>query len=197
MFGRTTIEDMKKQLEGINDVRENALTIDTLDILDVLDPYEVIDCTIWDKEEEIEYEYYIDDYLEMGIEEGWIEKRHADNTYNWNAPLTNDINFETYYDKPEDEYIVRFRVHCGHGDIRIGYSEWMYLKFGYEEKFLESFLECCKFIEIKLEDEVYYIEVDPLSDIVTLTKGETYKEISGDDKCNLLDKMEELNLITY
>lgn len=197
MFGRTTIEDVKKQLEGINDVRENALTIDTLDILDVLDPYEVIDCTIWDKEEEIDYEYYINDYLEMGIEEGWIEKRHADNTYNWAAPLTNDINFETYYDKPEDEYIVRFRVHCGVGDIRIGYSEWMYLKFGYEENFLESFLECCKFIEVKLEGEVYYIEVDPLSDIVTLTKGETYEEICGDDKYNLLDKMEELNLITY
>lgn len=197
MFGRTTIENVKKQLEGINDVRENALTIDTLDILDVLDPYEVTDCTIWDKEEEIDYEYYINDYLEMGIEEGWIEKRHTDNTYNWAAPLTNDINFETYYDEPEDEYIIRFRVHRGYGDIRSGYSEWMYLKFGYEESFLELFLEVCKLVEVKLEGEVYYIEVDPLSDIVTLTKGETYEEICGDDKYNLLDKMEELNLITY
>ena len=196
MLGRTTIEDVKKQLEGINDVRENALTIDTLDILDVLDPYEVIDCTIWDKEEEIDYEYYIDDYLEMGIEEGWIEKRHADNTYNWNAPLTNDINFETYYDKPEDEYIIRFRIHCGYGDIRTGYSEWMYLKFNYEEEFLELLLECSKTIEIKLDNEIYYIDVNPLVDDVSLLDV-NYEEISGDDKCNLLDKMEELNLITY
>ena len=196
MLGRTQIEDVKKQLKGINDVKENALTIDTLDILDVLDPYEVIDCTIWDKEEEIDYEYYIDDYLEMGIEEGWIEKRHADNTYNWNAPLTNDINFETYYDKPEDEYIVRFRVHCGYGDIRTGYSEWMYLKFNYEEEFLELLLECSKTIEIKLDNEIYYIDVNPLADDVSLLDV-NYEEISGDDKYNLLDKMEELNLITY
>lgn len=197
MFGRTTIEDVKKQLEGINDVKENTLRIDIMDVLDALYPYEVTNATIWDEEEEIDYEYYIDDYLVTGLEEGWIEESIANNTYNWNAPLTNDINFETYYDKPEDEYIIRFRIHCGYGDIRIGYSEWMYLKFGYEENFLESFLECCKFIEVKLEDEVYYIEVDPLSDIVTLTKGETYEEICGDDKYDLLDKMEELNLITY
>lgn len=36
-----------------------------------------------------------------------------------------------------------------------------------------------------------------LCDIVTLTKGETYEEICGSDKSDLLDKMEELNLITY
>ena len=197
MFGRIQIKDMKNLLEGINDVKENTLRIDIMDILDALDPYEVTNATIWDKEEEIDYEYYIDDYLVTGLEEGWIEESIANNTYNWNAPLTNDINFETYYDKPEDEYIVRFRIHCGVGDIRSGYSEWMYLSFSYEEEFLELFLECCKCIEVKLEDEVYYIEVDPLSDIVTLTKGETYEEISGDDKYNLLDKMEELNLITY
>lgn len=197
MFGRTTIEDMKKQLEGITDVKENTLRVDILDILDILYPYEVTDKTIWDKEEEIDYEYYIDDYLIIGLEEGWIEESIANNTYNWNAPLTNDINFETYYDKPEDEYIVRFRVHCGYGDIRSGYSEWMYLSFSYEEEFLELLLECCKFIKVELEGKVYYIEVNPLSDDFTLTKGEDDEEITGDDKYNLLDKMEELNLITY
>jgi hypothetical protein len=197
MFGRTTIEDMKKVLEGVTDVRENTLRVDIIDILDALEPYEVTDKTIWDKEEEIDYEYYIDDYLMTGLEEGWIEEGIANNTYNWSAPLTNDINFETYHDKPEDEYIVRFRIHCGVGDIRSGYSEWMYLSFSYEEEFLELFLECCKCIEVKLEGEVYYLEINPLSDDLTLTKGETYEVICGTNKYDLLDKMEELNLITY
>ncbi len=197
MFGRTQIKDMKKLLEGVTDVRENTLRVDIMDVLDALDPYEVTDKTIWDKEEEIDYEYYIDDYLETGLEEGWIKESIANNTYNWNAPLTNDINFETYYDKPEDEYIVKFRIHCGYGDIRSGYSEWMYLSFSYEEEFLEVLLECCKFIKVELEGETYYVEVNPLSDEFVLTKGENYEEISGDNKYNLLDKMEELNLITY
>ena len=196
MFGRTTIEDVKKQLEGINDVKENTLRIDIMDVLDALYPYEVTNATIWDKEEEIDYEYYIDDYLVTGLEEGWIEESIANNTYNWNAPLTNDINFETYYDKPEDEYIIRFRIHCGYGDIRTGYSEWMYLKFNYEEEFLELLLECSKTIEVKLDNEMYYIDVNPLTDDVSLLDV-NYEEISGDDKYNLLDKMEELNLITY
>ena len=196
MFGRTQIEDIKKQLEGINDVKENTLRIDIIDVLNALDPYEVTNATVWDKEEEIDYEYYINDYLEIGLEEGWIEESIANNTYNWNAPLTNDINFETYYDKPEDEYIIRFRIHCGYGDIRTGYSEWMYLKFNYEEEFLELLLECSKTIEIKLDNEMYYIDVNPLADDVSLLDV-NYEEISGDNKCDLLDKMEELNLITY
>lgn len=196
MFERTQIEDMKNLLEGTYDVKENELTIDIIDVLNILDPYEVTNATIWDKEEEIDYEYYIDDYLKIGLEEGWIEESIANNTYNWNAPLTNDINFETYYDKPEDEYIVKFRIHCGYGDIRTGYSEWMYLKFSYEEEFLELLLECSKTIEIKLDNEIYYIDVNALSDNVSLLDV-NYEEISGDDKYNLLDKMEKLNLITY
>lgn len=196
MFGRTTIEDMKKLLEGVNDVRENTLRVDIMNILDALEPYEITDRTIWDKEEEIDYEYYIDDYLVTGLGEGWIEEGIANNTYNWNAPLTNDINFETYYDKPEDEYIIRFRIHCGYGDIRSGYSEWMYLSFSYEEEFLELLLGCSKTIEIKLDDEVYYIDVNILDDEVTLLDKD-YEEITGDKKYDLLDKMEELNLVTY
>lgn len=199
MFGRTKIEDVKKCLEGTYDIKENELTVDIMDVLNTLEPYEVINGIIWDKEEEADYEYYIDDYLEIGLDEGWIEERTADNTYNWNAPLSNHIDFRTYYDNHEDEYIVTFRVHCGYGDVRTGYSEWMYLKFDYEEEFLELFLEVCKSVEVELENEVYYVEVNPLGDEINLFKYENKncKDICGDDKDNLLNKMERLDLITY
>lgn len=197
MFGRTTIKDMKKLLEGTYDIKENELTVDIIDILNVLEPYEVVNGIIWDNEEEADYEYYIDDYLEIGIEKGWIEEITADNTYNWNAPLINHIDFRTYYDTKEDEYIVTFRVHCGRGDVRTGYSEWMYLKFNYEEEFLELFLECSKSVEVELNDEIYYVEVNALSDEINLFKYENYKDICGDDKYDLLNEMEELDLIEY
>lgn len=196
MLGRTQIKDMKKLLEGVNDVKENTLTIDIMDILDTLESYEVDNGIIYDKEEETDYEYYIDDYLEIGLDEGWIEERNANNTYNWGAPLINDINFEIYYDNHEREYIVRFRIHCGYGDIRVGYSEWMYLSFSYEEEFLEVLLECSKTIEVKLDDEIYYIDINPLNDNVSLL-DKNYEEINGAAKYDLLDKMEELNLVTY
>lgn len=196
MFGRTIIEDVKKCLEGTYNIKENELTVDIMDILNVLEPYEVVNGIIWDKEEEADYEYYIDDYLEIGIEKGWIEEITADNTYNWNAPLINHIDFRTYYDTKEDEYIVTFRVHCGRGDVRTGYSEWMYLKFNYEEEFLELFLECSKSVEVELNDEIYYVEVNALSDEINLFK---YKNGYCEDVCDddLLNEMEELDLITY
>lgn len=197
MFGRTKIEDVKKCLEGTYNIKENELTVDIMDILNVLEPYEVVNSVIYDKEEEADYEYYIDDYLEIGLDEGWIEEITADNTYNWNAPLINHIDFRTYHDTKEDEYIVTFRVHCGHGDVRIGYSEWMYLKFDYEEEFLELFLECSKSVEVELNDEIYYVEVNALSDEINLFKYENYKDICGDDKYDLLNEMEELDLIEY
>lgn len=196
MFGRTKIEDVREQLKGTYDIKENELTVDIMDILNVLEPYEIINGIIWDKEEEADYEYYIDDYLEIGIEEGWIEEITADNTYNWNAPLINHIDFRTYHDTKEYEYIVTFRVHCGRGDVRTGYSEWMYLKFNYEEEFLELFLECSKSVEVELNDEIYYVEVNALSDEINLFKYENgYCEDVCDD--DLLNEMEELDLITY
>lgn len=196
MFGRTKIEDIREQLKGTYNIKDNELTVDIMDILDTLEPYEVVNGIIWNKEDETDYEYYIDDYLEIGIEKGWIKEITADNTYNWNAPLINHIDFRTYYDTKEDEYIVTFRVHCGRGDIRVGYSEWMYLKFNYEEEFLELFLECSKSVEVELNDEIYYVEVNALSDEINLFKYENgyCKDVCDDD---LLNEMEELNLITY
>lgn len=199
MFERTIIEDVKKQLKGTYNIKENELTVDIMDILNTLESYEVVNGIIYDKEEEIDYEYYINDYLVTGFEEGWIEESIADNTYNWGAPLIHNIDFRIYYDNHEDEYIVTFRVHCGYGDIRTGYSEWMYLKFNYEEEFLELLLECSKTIEIKLDNEIYYIDVNPLVDDVSLFKYENgyYKDICGDDKYDILNEMEKLDLISY
>lgn len=72
----------------------------------------------------------------------------------------------------------------------------MYLKFDYEEEFLELFLECSKSVEVELNDEIYYVEVNALSDEINLFKYENgyCKDVCDD---NLLDKMEELDLITY
>lgn len=197
MFGRTIIEDVKEQLEGTYDIKKNELTVDIMDILNTLESYEAVNGIIYDKEEETDYEYYIDDYLEIGLDEGWIEERNADNTYNWNAPLINHIDLRTYYDTHEDEYIVTFRVHCGYGDVRTGYSEWMYLIFSYEEKFSELLLECCKSVEVELNNELYYVEINALSDEINLFKYENgYDKYICDDD-DLLNEMEELDLIEY
>ena len=199
MFGRTIIEDVKKQLEGTYNIKENELTVDIMDILNTLESYEVVNGIIWNEKDETDYEYYIDDYLEIGLDEGWIEERNANNTYNWNAPLIHNIDFRIYYDNHEDEYIITFRIHCGRGDVRTGYSEWMYLKFNYEEEFLELFLECSKSVEVELNNEIYYVEINALSDEINLFKYENgyYKDICGDDKYDLLNEMEELDLISY
>ena len=73
----------------------------------------------------------------------------------------------------------------------------MYLIFSYEEKFSELLLECCKSVEVELNNELYYVEINALSDEVNLFKYENgYDKYICDDD-DLLNEMEELDLISY
>ena len=80
---------------------------------------------------------------EIDVTDEWIQNFiHDDkcsgyNTYNWNANISNDLNY--FASEGRDAFIVAIAVHL-RGDIRCGYSDYFVVKFdtSYEWFDLES-----------------------------------------------------------
>ena len=213
MFGYTTIENLKKEFGEMigkevgygyfrhteSDVEENELTISIFDVLDSLEAFEITKKEMYDSEEEEYFEYDIEEYFEKGLDEGFITECGADNTYNFNSPISHHINFEIYHNIEEGNYIVRLRVHRGYTDVRVGYSDWCYLEVNSDYDFLEALMECGKWIEVEMDDKQYYISIDVMSDEIRLEsyENEEYDEIYGDEKEQILEEMFNRGLISW
>ena len=211
MFGYTTIENLKKEFREMigkevgygyfrhteSDVEENELTISIFDVLDSLEAFEITKKEMYDSEEEEYFEYDMEEYFEKGLEEGFLTECGADNTYNWNSPISHHINFEIYHND-EGSYIVRFRVHR-YGDVRYNYSDWVYLECNSDYDFLEALMECGKWIEVEMDGKQYYVTIEVLSDEIRLEsyENEEYEEIYGDDRDTILEEMISRDLISW
>ena len=213
MFEYTTIENLKKEFREMigkevgygyfrhteSDVEENELTISIFDVLDSLEAFEITKKEMYDNKEEEYFEYDIEEYFEKGLDEGFLIECGADNSYNWNSPISHHINFEIYHDI-EGSYIVRFRVHR-YGDVRCNYSDWCCLEFSWEDEFLEVLMEeCSKCIDVEMDGKQYYVTIEVLSDEIRLESYDEengYEDIYGDDKDTILEKMISRDLISW
>ena len=213
MFGYTTIENLKKEFGEMigkevgygyfrhteSDIKENELSISIFDVLDSLEAFEITEKDIYNSDEEEYEEMDIEEYFEKGLDEGWLTECCADNSFNWNSPISHHINFEIYHNIEEGNYIVRFRVHCGYCDVRVGYSDWVYLECNSDYDFLEALMECGKWIEVEMDGKQYYVTIEVLSDEIRLEsyENEEYEEIYGDDKDTILEEMINRELIMW
>ena len=210
---RTTIEGLRSELGSLydgkkhgrgyfvttfEDIKENELSISIFDVLDSLEAFEITEKDIYNSDEEEYEEMDIEEYFEKGLDEGWLVECCADNTYNWDSPISHHINFEIYHNLDEGNYIVRFRVHCGYCDVRVGYSDWVYLECNSDYDFLEA-LMCGKWIEVKMDGKQYYISIEVTSDEIRLEsyENEEYEEIFGDDRDTILEEMINRDLISW
>ena len=125
------IEEVKAAHTGVyrpwifdenGNIREDVLVGDVIPLLEELKEYE-IDTT----DEEIEE--FIND-----------EETKGDNTYNWNANISNDLQIHSQ--EYDDEITMVIAVHL-RGDIRGGYSDYFAVKMRgfYEFYELESMLQ--------------------------------------------------------
>ena len=213
MFGYTTIENLKKEFGEMigkevgygyfrhteSDIKENELSISIFDVLDSLEAFEITKKDIYNSDEEEYEEMDIEEYWDKGTDEGWLTECCCDNTYNWNSPISHHINFEIYHNIEEGNYIVRFRVHCGYCDVRVGYSDWVYLECNSDYDFLEALMECGKWIEVEMDGKTYCISIEVTSDEIRLEsyENEEYEEIYGDDKDTILEEMINRELIMW
>ena len=212
MFGYTTIENLKKEFREMigkevgygyfrhteSDVEENELTISIFDVLDSLEAFEITEKEIYNCDEEEYEEMDIEEYWDKGTDEGFLIECGADNSYNWNSPISHHINFEIYHNLEEGNYIVRFRIHR-YGDVRCNYSDWVYLECNSDYDFLEALMECGKWIEVEMDGKQYYVTIEVLSDEIRLEsyENEEYEEIYGDDRDIILEEMINRDLISW
>ena len=211
---RTTIEGLRSELGSLydgkkhgrgyfvttfEDVKENELSISIFDVLDSLEAFEITEKDIYNSDEEEYEEMDIEEYFEKGLDEGFLIENCADNSYNWNSPISHHINFEIYHNIDEGNYIVRFRVHCGYCDVRVGYSDWVYLECNSDYDFLEALMECGKSIDVEMDGKQYCISIEVTSDEIRLEsyENEEYEEIYGDDRDTILEKMINRELIMW
>ena len=214
MFGYTTIENLKKEFREMigkevgygyfrhteSDVEENELTISIFDVLDSLEAFEITKKEMYDNKEEEYFEYDIEEYFEKGLDEGFLIECGADNSYNWNSPISHHINFEIYHNNEEGNYLIRFRVHR-YGDVRYNYSDWVYLEFSWENEFLEVLMEeCSKSIDVEMDGKQYYVTIEVLSDEIRLESYDEengYEDIYGDDRDEILEEMINRDLVSW
>ena len=89
---------------------------------------------------EFETESVTEDYFE--------DYDYADNTYNWNANISNDLDFRT-----KDHYAL-VKVHL-YGDIRGGYSDCFVIDMENDDNFVGFCYDCL---------DMYTIETKPIND---------------------------------
>ena len=213
MFGYTTIENLKKEFGEMrgkevgygyfrhteSDIKDNEIGLDILDLLEELSCFEITSGVAWDDEEECEMEMYISDYIAEGLENGWIEEVNCGNSYNWCSYLNHEIDYTIYKDFEKDVFYVELKVHR-YGDVRCNYSDNVYLEFNHEDDFFETLMEVCKYIEVEIDDKLYVLSINALSDNVELEvfENEEWDNIwNSDEKYEILNKMEELDLISW
>lgn len=128
-------QKLKKELDD--------LEIDVIDVLENFRNYE-IDIN----------EIDMLDYIEI----------ENNNTYNWNSPISNDLNY-TIYKNDDHNYIVECRVHR-FGDVRSNYTDYFYLEFNFDSEFSETLIETNIYEYIEIDGVTYDFEIDVLSDTI-------------------------------
>lgn len=98
-------------------VADNVMCCEVLDLLEELKRYEIDVSDEW-----------IEDFVNNPEVKG-------DNTYNWGANISNDLNMN-YIVNDDGEEIMLIMVHL-YGDIRGGYSDYFAVKFDSEYEFYE------------------------------------------------------------
>lgn len=126
---KTTIDEVIKSIKEARNysrpwtitedgkIDDNALVIDILPILEELKEYEDLEI-----DSEITDRLFIDNY------------KGAENTYNWNSPLSNDLEIKYGRIVTEDDYedYVLFAVHL-YGDARCNYTDYVALKMSFDD----------------------------------------------------------------
>ena len=149
-----TVKEIIKEVQAVREVQkkegvlsaraedEKNLIVDVIPFLESLEKYETVG-------EMIElYNYDTDEYTDIEgselfeelEESGEIVEENHDNTYNWNSPISNDLDFIKYKNVETDEVYIKMMVHLG-GDPRGNYTDYILLKFNDEWAYMNAFYE--------------------------------------------------------
>lgn len=128
-------------------IKDDVLICDVLPLLESLKEYE-IEISNSEIEKYLESEYY-----------------SAENTYNWSARISNDLDWKIY--KKDNLNIAIIMVHL-YGDIRCGYSDYFVISMGEYDSLIElfSYEDFDSTIGYKELNENYIADYDMFSEYI-------------------------------
>ena len=165
-------------------------TIDTIDVLENLLPYEISNQFViynyLDNEEDKILRVSFEEYCE--IEE--YEEINADNTYNWGAPISNDMYFRIYESCNYEGIIVELAVHK-YGDVRCNYTDECYLQFDSIYEFHEVLSNSNKYFSITKDNIEYFITIN-IFDECPIIEFETEENCEYVEGCEAIELLKNL-----
>lgn len=168
--------------------KPSELEIDICDVLESLKPYEMqttvdndlvminVNGVQW-----VEVYNYIEDYA---------NEIHHMNSYNWNSPISNNIDYKVYRDLNTDLILIEMMTHYGITDIRCGYSDSIWLEFQSEDEFMEVLTESNKYLNVEYNNIEYYVDIKIFNDDVRVMLTEDDGEVNWEMKSKILEYME-------
>lgn len=129
---------------------------------------------------------------EISVSDEWIEnfknnpKVKGDNTYNYNANISNDLNMN-YLENDDGEVIMLIMVHL-YGDIRGGYSDYFVVMFDSMYEFFE--LESA--IQVKDVNEHMVADLNIFSESYNVYDYEKQEDVGNFYELELADLLEEI-----
>lgn len=164
-----SLQETRKLLKAIDqayDHYKGFILIDSLELIDKLEPYLT--------------QLTEDDLLDKGYEEIC-----ADNSYNWNAPLTHDFNIYVYQNIENTFLVIKWHIS---GDVRCNYTdELVYICEGQDwawwlSEIWEDLPSARRWISIPGTKWGAYIDLNPLTELkyICLQNEKDDNEISYD-----------------
>src|SRR5699024_6953130 len=143
----------------------DPLIIDTVGILEELEGHEVSSLAVFDPE--TDEEIYFDnasEYLDYMDEVYGLEELSHDNTFNYNSPISNQIDYQVYKDDYRDSVLVEMKTQLGYGDVRAHYTDSALLEFESVDHFYETFLDAGhKEVEFEIGGNEFTAQVNALN----------------------------------
>lgn len=169
----------------------DADIIDTIDVLENLLPYEIANqFAVYNYLEEEDEEEILQVSFEEYCEIEGYKGIKSDNTYNWGAPVSNDINFRIYQSYNYEGIIVELAIHK-YGDVRCNYTDECYLQFDNIDEFYEVLSNSNKYFSMTKDDIEYFITIDIFNEcpIIEFDTEENCEYIEGYEAIELLENL--------
>lgn len=129
---------------------------------------------------------------EISVSDEWIEnfksnpKVKGDNTYNYNANISNDLNMN-YLESDNGEVIMLIMVHL-YGDIRGGYSNYFVVMFDN----MYEFFELKSAVQVKDVNEHMVADLNIFSESYNVYDYEKQEDVGNFYELELADLLEEI-----
>ena len=131
--------------------------------------------------------------IELDVTDEWIdefregEDVEGDNTYNWGANISNDLNIDFGRDE-NGEPVMVIMVHL-YGDIRGGYSDYFAVRGTFED--LYNDFDDAVYQSVDINDR-YYADINIFSEGYTVYDSETGEDIGDFYEPEVEDLLKEI-----